>query len=79
MTANTTVHIERRGPQIVGRVGNSYGLAMNLFRAALDHKKHCGENCNVSLTQIQLAATRVMQHGASLRECRDFAKWEWPS
>ena len=67
-----------RGPQLSGRVGNSYGLAVNLWNAANDHKKHCAENCNVSLTQIQLAATRVMQHGSTVRENRDFDKWEWP-
>lgn len=74
-----TAYLDPRGPQLVGRVGNSYGLAMNLWNAAHDHKKHCSENCRVSLTQIQIAATRVMQHGSTIREARDFAKWEWPS
>lgn len=73
------VELVPRGPQIAGTVGDSYVLAANLWRAAHDHKKHCSENCAVSLTRIRDAARRVMQNGVNLREDRDFQKWEWPS
>ena len=74
----TTHDAERRSPSLNGAVSTPYGLAVNLWHAAHDHKKHCGYSCCVSLTQMQLAATRLMRDGVTILEERDFAKWEWP-
>lgn len=66
-------------------VSEAYALAIGLHNAALDHKRTCHENCNVSLGDFRRAATRIMGDTsrpwpvcASPGEMVHFKRLEWP-
>jgi len=40
-------------------VSEELALIINLRNTALDHKKHCDMNCNVSLILLRLAAINI--------------------
>lgn len=55
-----------------------YGLAKNIYNAAIAHKKDCvTANCNVSIFQLKMAAVELMKF-APRTEQMEFEQWEWP-
>lgn len=42
-------------------VSNEIALILNLRNAAIDHKKHCQTNCNVSVFQLRSAAIKIKE------------------
>ena len=52
-------------------------LIENLYAAAISHKKHCEENCNVSLTRIQWAAAELSQY-LDRTDLEQYNTLQWP-
>jgi hypothetical protein len=74
----STTTTKRRGPSRSGACSTRYVLAVNLWNTANNHKAHCDENCNVSLTRIEEAAKLLMRDAPLMSEIEDFLEWEWP-
>ncbi len=60
------------------RISLNYGLIINIYNAALDHKKHCeSPHCNVSLTQLEMAAKELAK-AITIKEYEEFIEFTWP-
>lgn len=42
------------------RVSDIYAEVLNIIHAAVDHRQHCNESCNVSLRLLRAAASRLV-------------------
>ena len=49
----------------------------NLYNTAIFHKKHCSENCNVSLTRIEWAA-RELSKNLTAEDLKEVNNLQWP-
>lgn len=47
---------------ILNRVSEAFAELQNIVNAAKDHKKHCQENCGVSLYMLGMTAKRLVDH-----------------